>query len=237
MESNFDTVRWIHLPGWWNDLPKGDVRRLMAAIEGNLQRTGGLGQSDTIGYIRQLAISGDSRAIPVLRKALRHDRLSVRIDAALALHALGEPDAVIALIHDYEHCPIDETDFHILKALECIRDPRAIAVVANHRTATESLTATREASDKEKSGCFVVTAACGDPLAPEVIELSAFRDDVLLRKGIGKGFVHLYYRVSPPFAAVIARSAMLRRLSMALIVSPAAKLLATSIRRNREDGG
>jgi hypothetical protein len=33
--------------------------------------------------------------------------------------------------------PIDETDFHILKALECIHDPRAEAIVAERR-ATET---------------------------------------------------------------------------------------------------
>src|ERR1022692_1901042 len=31
----------------------------------------------------------------------------------------------------------------------------------------------------KKGMCFVATAACGDPFAPEVIALSAFRDEVL----------------------------------------------------------
>jgi hypothetical protein len=69
--------------------------------------------------------------------------------------------------------------------------------------------------------CFIATAACGDPFAPEVVALSAFRDDVLLRNRIGKAFVRLYYVVSPPIAAVIAQSGVLRSASMALVVRPA----------------
>ena len=81
-------------------------------------------------------------------------------------------------------------------------------------------------SGKVKSGgCFIATAACGDPFAPEVIELSAFRDDVLLRSRFGLAFVRLYYTVSPPVAAVIARSAVLRRAAMAIVVKPAAWLV------------
>ena len=99
--------RWNQVPSWWHDSAKGDVHRLVAAVEANLQRREPLAQSDTIGFVRQLAIMGDPSAIPVLRKAVLHQRLSLRIDAALALHALGDPDGVAALIHDYQHCPID----------------------------------------------------------------------------------------------------------------------------------
>ena len=126
---------WNQLPAWWHDYPKGDVHRLIAAVDTNLQRREPLGQSDTIGFVRQLAITGDPCAIPVLRKAVRHQRLSLRIEASLALHALGDPGGVTALIHDYQHCPIDETDFHILKALECIHNPRAEAIVSERRAA------------------------------------------------------------------------------------------------------
>lgn len=55
-------------------------------------------------------------------------------------------------------------------------------------------------------GCFVATAACGDPFAPEVIALTAFRDDVLSRSAIGRILIRVYYAVSPPIAGVIARS-------------------------------
>ena len=84
---------------------------------------------------------------------------------------------------------------------------------------------------KSSGGCFVATAACGDPLAPEVILLSAFRDDVLTPSRIGRTFVRVYYAVSPPVASVIARSAALRRVSMALIVRPAVRLVQPGVFR------
>lgn len=150
---------WNEFPSWWHDFGKGDVHRLVAAVEANLQRREPLGQSDTIGFVRQLAITGDPRAIPVLRKAVRHQRLSLRIDAALALHGLGDPDGVAALIHDYQHCPIDETDFHILKALECTHDPRAEAIVAERRAAEAKRE--QEKQDRVRNGLCV---SCGGAL-------------------------------------------------------------------------
>jgi len=69
-------------------------------------------------------------------------------------------------------------------------------------------------------GCFIATAACGNPFAPEVIVLSACRDDVLLGSRCGRAFVRLYYAVSPPVAAVIVRSAVLRHAAMALAGDP-----------------
>jgi hypothetical protein len=71
-----------------------------------------------------------------------------------------------------------------------------------------------------KGMCFVATAACGDPFAPEVIILSAFRDEVLLHCPTGRTFIRLYYLLSPPLAAVITRSAWLRRAAMAVLIRP-----------------
>ncbi len=86
---------------------------------------------------------------------------------------------------------------------------------------------------KKAGMCFVATAACGDPFAPEVITLSAFRDEVLLRSRMGRLFVRLYYAVSPPIAAVISRSKVLQCIAMAVLVQPVARV-ATGLRlRNR----
>lgn len=74
--------------------------------------------------------------------------------------------------------------------------------------------------------CFIATATCGDPFAPEVVALSDFRDDVLTTTAIGRAFVRLYYVLSPPLAAAISGSAMLRRIAMALVVRPAVRVAA-----------
>lgn len=85
-----------------------------------------------------------------------------------------------------------------------------------------------------KSGCFVATAACGDPFAPQVIALSAWRDEVLLGNRIGRAFMCLYYLASPPFAALIARSGGLRRAAMVLLVGPAVRLVNATWSKNQE---
>jgi hypothetical protein len=59
-------------------------------------------------------------------------------------------------------------------------------------------------------GCFIATAAYGSMLHPYVTTLRTFRDTFLLTNPIGKAFVKLYYRYSPPAADFIARHDNLR---------------------------
>ncbi|MBZ5657073.1 MAG: hypothetical protein LAO56_17540 [Acidobacteriia bacterium] len=90
--------------------------------------------------------------------------------------------------------------------------------------------------------CFIATAACGADTV-EVSTLRAFRDQCLLVNSPGRALVALYEKVSPPLAAIIARSRMLRELTQKLIVKPAYKavnrrLLARSeSRRGPSEGG
>ncbi len=61
-------------------------------------------------------------------------------------------------------------------------------------------------------GCFIATAAFGSYLNPHVKVLREFRDKVLMQNGLGKRFVKLYYRHSPPVADSIAQNETLRAL-------------------------
>ena len=59
-------------------------------------------------------------------------------------------------------------------------------------------------------GCFIATAAYGSTLEPQVVLLQAFRDRHLLGTFAGQAFVQWYYQVSPPVAADIQKSSVLR---------------------------
>lgn len=59
-------------------------------------------------------------------------------------------------------------------------------------------------------GCFIATAAFGSAMEPHVMSLRNFRDNCLLTNALGREFVKLYYRYSPPIAEIIADNACLR---------------------------
>lgn len=77
----------------------------------------------------------------------------------------------------------------------------------------------------KKGMCFVATAAYGSPLAPEVILLSNFRDEVLLNSVFGRAFVKFYYFVSPPLASTIAKTEILRTATRRIFLAPILRLL------------
>ncbi len=52
--------------------------------------------------------------------------------------------------------------------------------------------------------CFIATAAYGSPYGNYIDLLRAFRDEYLMTHPIGKKWVALYYRYSPPMAGFIA---------------------------------
>jgi hypothetical protein len=59
-------------------------------------------------------------------------------------------------------------------------------------------------------GCFIATAAYGSYMHPQVYKLREFRDSFLMQTSVGRDFISLYYKYSPPIAAVIADNQFLR---------------------------
>lgn len=84
----------------------------------------------------------------------------------------------------------------------------------------------------QKDGCFIATAAAGSYDHPKVLCLRSFRDDVLMQSKSGRSFVSAYYKISPPIASIVSKSARLRRMVMMFIVNPAV-LLVYKITRNK----
>ena len=81
--------------------------------------------------------------------------------------------------------------------------PAATSVSATPLPVEDLYRRFRETGGKQ-GFCFVATAAYGDYDSPMVRVLREFRDRELLTNGIGRDFVDLYYRASPPAASFIA---------------------------------
>ncbi len=75
------------------------------------------------------------------------------------------------------------------------------------------------------SPCFIATAAYGSPYGNYIDLLRAFRDEYLMTHPIGKKWVALYYRYSPPMAGFIADHPKMRK-GVRLIILPFVALSA-----------
>ncbi|MGG7037134.1 MAG: CFI-box-CTERM domain-containing protein [Flavobacterium sp.] len=77
-----------------------------------------------------------------------------------------------------------------------------------------------EIKPEKKSGCFIATATMGSYDHPMVMELRGFRDNWILQKSWGEGFVKWYYHYGAIIAKVIEKSFILKKLSYLFIVKP-----------------
>ena len=78
---------------------------------------------------------------------------------------------------------------------------------------------------KASTGCFIASACYGSANCVEVLEFRYFRDQVLLPSWLGRHFVRLYYRFSPPIAGLLQRKSSLRAFVKRCFLSPALKAI------------
>jgi len=81
----------------------------------------------------------------------------------------------------------------------------------------------KEANDekpKDKSSCFVATAAYGTPMAEDIDVLRTYRDDVLADSPHGQAFIDWYYQNGPVAADFIANRPILRFGVRELVLRP-----------------
>lgn len=58
-------------------------------------------------------------------------------------------------------------------------------------------------SSSSSGGCYIATMAYGDYNHPKVLALRKFRDDVLSKTFVGKGFINIYYFISPKLVKIL----------------------------------
>ena len=63
----------------------------------------------------------------------------------------------------------------------------------------------------ETGRCLIATAVYQQNDAEPVLVLRRFRDDVLIKSVVGRGFIDLYYKLSPKIAEILVRHNHLRK--------------------------
>lgn len=134
-----------------------------------------------------------------------------------------------ARFHKPQGVTVDSTETYLYVADTCNNAIRKIEI-STGKVTTIVGSATKDVINNPKKSCFIATAVYGSDLAPEVIVLRNFRDQMLIRYLLGRWFVTTYYAVSPPLAVLIKRTWVLKSIVKLCILSPLLRVIKIMVR-------
>src|SRR5690349_6690525 len=143
------------------------------------------------GVLRRVASRSSNVAVGIATGMIAKQQ-----EKSQAIQALGILDKALA-VFDYPGTHLAKAE--IYRALGQTGNAlNELNYIIAHFQDDNAYVAARQLKDEienppKKKMCFVATAAYGSPMATEVITLSDFRDDVLLRSTFGQFFVDAYY--------------------------------------------
>jgi len=146
-------------------------------------------------------------------------------------------EGLSAVIIDYKYGYIDKTGRVVIAPLfdyagEFSEGLASVKIGGKQDTSH----GTQRPSETKSGGCFLATAVYGSEVAPEVITLRDFRDNVLLSSRLGGVLVGLYYLLSPPVARVLSVNPILRNMVRKAFVQPIISLVRSKFHINRKEG-
>jgi hypothetical protein len=92
--------------------------------------------------------------------------------------------------------------------------------VSGEKPSAKDLAKSTNGDNGEDEGCFIATAAYGDPNAPDINKLRKFRDEKMLTNSEGRNLVNTYYRYGPVGAKFISKRPVARFLTKELLIRP-----------------